>query len=125
MAKEKKNSTAEILIESIVEGINEVKGEEVAVLDMRKLKHSVADFFIVCHGNSNTQVNAIARSVEAFTEKEAHESPWHVEGRTNGEWVLMDYGNVVVHIFHKDAREHYALEDLWADAEVRLVENRA
>ena len=119
-----KHSTDE-LIDAIIDGVGEVKGEGIVVLDLRKLHQSVADYFLICHGNSNTQVNAISRSVEEQTEKLVNESPWHVEGRTNAEWVLMDYGDVVVHIFHKDARDHYALEELWADAESRLIENRA
>lgn len=113
------------LVYAITNGIQEVKGHDIACLDLRKLKHSIADYFIICHGNSSTQVEAIARSVQKETETSLGERPWHKEGLTNAEWILLDYGNVVVHVFLHDQRAHYGLEELWADAETKLIEKRA
>lgn len=108
-----------------IKGIQEVKGKDIVCLDLRKIHSRVTDFFIICHGDSSTQVNAIADSVEEFTWKLLKEEAWHKEGSNNAEWVLMDYSNVVVHIFHRDKREHYNLENLWADAPVYEVEEKA
>jgi ribosome-associated protein len=113
------------LVHSIINGIQEVKGHEISFLDLRKLTHSIADYFVICHGNSSTQVQAIARSVERETFDELNEKPWHKEGMSNAEWILLDYGDVVLHIFIHDQRAHYGLEELWADAEVNLIEQRA
>jgi ribosome-associated protein len=113
------------LVHTIIKGIQEVKGHDIACLDLRKLTHSIADYFIICHGNSSTQVEAIARSVQKETEVALDERPWHKEGMTNAEWILLDYGNVVVHVFLHDQRAHYGLEELWADAETKLIEQRA
>lgn len=113
------------LLEAIVEGIQEVKGKDIVVLDLRKVPNTVCGHFVICHGDSATQVEAIARSVEEFTRDKAGEKPWHTEGERNAEWVLMDYISVVVHIFHRDKRAYYALEDLWGDATRRVYENVA
>lgn len=121
MTKKKALDSTEQLVDVITDGILEVKGEEITCLDLRNIEHAIADFFVVCHGNSHTQVDAIARSVERETEMKLDESPWHKEGLNNAEWVLLDYSDVVVHIFHKDARPFYGLEELWADAEIKEV----
>lgn len=117
----KKETTAqtEALLEVIVNAIQEVKGEDIRSLDLRRLPNSIADFFVVCHGNSHTQAQAIARKVEEHTGKYMEQQPWHTEGVQNAEWILMDYIDIVVHIFYKEARPFYALEELWADAEVK------
>jgi ribosome-associated protein len=122
MTKRKSPVNKASLLDVIIAGVQEVKGNEIIYLDLREIKHAIADYFVVCHGNSHTQVDAIARSVEKETETILNESALHIEGRGNSEWVLMDYGDIVVHIFHKDARPFYALEDLWADAKATLVE---
>jgi ribosome-associated protein len=85
----------------------------------------VCDHFVICHGDSVTQVGAIHDSVERITKELVGETPWHTEGQRNAEWILMDYVDVVVHIFHRDKRGHYALEDLWGDAARRTYENVA
>lgn len=121
MAKKKVSGNTEKLVDAITNGISEVKGEEITCLDLRNIKHAIADYFIVCHGNSHTQVEAIARSVERETETKLDESPWHKEGLHNAEWALLDYIDVVVHIFHKDFRGFYGLEELWADAEIKEI----
>lgn len=113
------------LVDAIVEGIQEVKGKDIVVLDLRKVANTVSDFFVISHGDSTTQVAAINRSVEDMTRERVGEKPWHTEGERNAEWVLMDYANVVVHIFHRDKRAHYALEELWGDAEILTYENVA
>lgn len=112
------------LAEAAIRGIQEVKGKDIVCLDLRKIHNSVCDFFIICHGDSSTQANAIADSVEKETWKALQETPWHKEGTNNAEWILLDYGDVVVHIFHKSKREHYNLENLWADAPVYEVEEQ-
>ncbi|MCH2198807.1 MAG: ribosome silencing factor [Flavobacteriales bacterium] len=120
--KKIKQASSEHLLEVVVNAIQEVKGEEIRSLDLRDIPNSVADFFVVCHGNSNTQVQAIANRVEKDTIEAFNDRPWHTEGVRNAEWILMDYSNIVVHVFYKEAREFYALEELWADAEVKEYE---
>lgn len=113
------------LLHTIIDGIQEVKGHEIVCLNLTEVPHAAADYFVICHGNSDTQVDAIARAVERETIDELQERPWHKEGQNNSEWVLLDYFNIVVHVFHKEARKFYELEDMWADAEVQKIENRA
>jgi len=104
------------LIDNIVKGIFEKKGERVVKLDFRSLENSVCDYFIICHGNSVTQVDSISESVEMQVKKNRGEYPGHREGLDNCLWVLLDYGDIVVHIFQEEYREFYNLEALWADA---------
>lgn len=104
------------LIRLIIDGIEDVKGNEISLLDLRKLENRVSDYFIICDGNSNTQVNAIISSVTKKVSKELRDKPWGVEGTENAEWVLLDYVDVVVHVFQKEKREFYDLEGLWGDA---------
>lgn len=105
------------LNEAIVFGILEKKGKNVVILDLRQLKEAVADWFIVCEGDSSTQVRAIADSVSEEVKKVLGERPWHVEGSENAQWVLLDYVNTVVHVFQPATRAFYGLENLWSDAE--------
>tara|TARA_B100001057_G_scaffold398846_1_gene409600 strand:- start:357 stop:728 length:372 start_codon:yes stop_codon:yes gene_type:complete len=104
------------LVEEIILGIENVKGEKINQLDLRKLENTPCDYFIVCSGNSNTQVSAIVNSVLKRVSKALKEKPFHTEGLDNAEWVLIDYVNVVVHIFQNQIREYYNLEELWGDA---------
>ena len=104
------------LIRLIIDGIEDVKGNEISLLDLRKLENRISDYFIICDGNSNTQVNAIINSVTKKVSKELKDKPWGVEGTENAEWVLLDYVDVVVHVFQKEKREFYDLEGLWGDA---------
>lgn len=113
------------LKDAIIKGIQEVKGRDIVHLDLREVPNTVTDHFIVCHGESATQVEAIVRSVHEFARKLADEKPWHTEGERNAEWVLLDFVDVVVHIFHRDKRGYYALEDLWGDAARTRYENVA
>lgn len=105
------------LVNTIVEAIQDKKGENITILDMQKLDSSITDYFIICEGSSTAQVDTIADSVEELTRIRLKDKPLHVEGRENATWVLLDYHNVIVHIFHRDTREFYSLESLWSDAE--------
>ena len=112
-------------VEVIIQGIQEVKGKDIVHLDLQHIPNGVSDHFVVCHGDSDTQVESIAASVERMMKETMAEKPWHVEGTSNAEWVLVDYVNVVVHIFLREKREFYDLEGLWADARVNTIENVA
>ncbi|MBB4118816.1 ribosome-associated protein [Mesonia hippocampi] len=120
MAKEKYNTDQ--LIAAILEGIENVKGEEINLLDLREIENTVCDYFIICSGSSNTQVNAIVSSVQKVVSKTLKEKPWHVEGTDNAEWVLIDYVNIVVHVFQKQIRDYYDIESLWGDAKTTTIE---
>jgi len=109
-------ANAKILVDTIVEGIQEVKGKDIAILNLQGIENSVCDYFIVCTGDSNTQVESIASAVVKHTRNEIREKPWHNEGSTNSEWILLDYVSVVVHVFYRETREYYNIEGLWADA---------
>lgn len=112
------------LIETIIEGIKDNKGEDITVLDMSQLENSVCDYFVIASGNSNTQVKSISEAVEKRVREDLGDKPWHVEGSNGSEWVLMDYVNTVVHIFKGEAREFYDLESLWGDAEITHIETK-
>lgn len=117
--QQKKTSTDE-LIALILQGIEEMKGVEINLLDLREIENTVCDYFIICNGTSNTHVNAIVSSIQKTVSKAIYEKPWHVEGSENAEWVLMDYVDVVVHVFQKPVREFYDIEGLWGDAKILL-----
>ena len=116
MRKTNDTEASELLVKAIVEGMQENKAKDIVILDLRTLSSAVCDFFVICSGDSSTQVDGIANSIARFTRKELKEKPWHIEGKSNSEWILLDYVNVVSHVFYKDARSFYELEDLWADA---------
>lgn len=118
----KKEANNDILIAHIIKGIEEVKGDDIDILDLREIENTVCDYFVICNGNSNTQVNAIVNSIQKTVSKSLKDKPWHVEGSENAEWVLMDYVNVVVHVFQKHIREFYDIESLWGDAKVTSIE---
>lgn len=105
-----------------VEGMLELKAKQVVCLDLRELNNAVSDFYVICNADSRTQVDAIARSVEEFVDKNLNQDPFHREGFQNSEWILLDYFNVVVHIFQTEKREFYGLERLWADADTQSFE---
>lgn len=120
---QKKQASVDELINVILEGIEEVKGNNINILDLRKIENTVCDYFIICNGTSNTHVNAIVGSIQKTVSKSIKDKPWHVEGSENSEWILMDYVNVVVHVFQKHIREFYDIEGLWGDAKVTAIEN--
>ncbi|AHM60442.1 iojap family protein [Flammeovirgaceae bacterium 311] len=114
--EEKTNS--EQLANLIVAGMQEKKASDIVVLNLTNVKNAVADYFIICTGNSDTQLDAISDSIEEVVYKESKQDPWHREGRLQKEWVLLDYVDVVAHVFKKDRRDFFALEELWGDAEI-------
>jgi ribosome-associated protein len=120
----KRTSGAENILENVAKGIFEKKGYDVLKLDLRELENRIADFFVICHGTSTSQVDSICDSVEDNVRKNAGEKPLHIEGLDNCYWVLLDYGNVVVHIFLEEYRNFYSLETLWADALTEAVEDK-
>ena len=109
------------LLTAVVKGIQEVKGEDLKILDLREIENSICDYFVICTARSSTNAKALADSVQKETEVELDDSPWHVEGKDNAEWILMDYSELVVHIFTDTTRDFYNLEELWADAPEVLV----
>ncbi|MCB0756037.1 MAG: ribosome silencing factor [Flavobacteriales bacterium] len=125
MKKKSREANTEQLVQEIINGLREKKGKDIVTLDLRKIDTSVTDFFVLCTGDSNTHVNALAGSVEEEVRKAIKDKPWHIEGTTNGEWVLLDYVNVVVHIFQRETREHYNIEGLWADADMKEYDDVA
>lgn len=117
----KKNVSTDHLVSEIIKGIEDVKGNNITILDLREIENTVCDYFILCDGNSNTQVSAIAASVQKHVSKTLKEKPWHIEGESNAEWILMDYVNVAVHVFQKHIRDFYKLEELWGDGKITNV----
>ena len=123
MAKRRKADQSEKLSQLIVKGMQEKKATNIVVMDLRKVKNAVADFFIIATGNSDKQLDAIADSIDDEVYKGLKENPWHTEGKNNKEWMLLDYSSVVAHIFRKDLRNFYALERLWGDAEITEIKD--
>lgn len=115
MHKITKEVSSELLSNTIVAGMQEVKAKEITIIDLREVSNAVCDFFVICSGDSSTQVDGISDSIVKHTRELLGEKPWHVEGKNNAEWVLVDYVNVVAHVFYKEARSFYELEDVWAD----------
>ena len=109
------------LIEKIVIGISDVKGQDIEMIDLRKIENRICDFYIICSGNSNTHVSAILESVKRKVSKTLKEKPSHTEGEENAEWILLDYINVVVHIFQKPIRDFYRIEELWGDCKINTI----
>ncbi|UZO80558.1 ribosome silencing factor [Aquimarina sp. ERC-38] len=109
------------LIAEIIRGIEEVKGDDISILDLRDIDNTVCNYFVICNGTSNTQVNAIVNSIQKIVSKSLKDKPWHVEGSENAEWVLIDYVHVVVHVFQKHIREFYDIEGLWGDAKTTTI----
>jgi len=119
----KKPGGTELILESIFKGMHEKKGKDVLKIDLRKLENTITDFFVICHGSSITQVESISDSVEDSVRTGAGVKPQHIEGLENCFWVLMDYGDVVVHVFLAEYRSFYSLESLWADAAIEEVKD--
>ena len=118
----KNTSDSDLLIGLIIKGMEKIKGENINLLDLRNIENAFCDYFVICDGNSNTQVNAITNSISKIVSKEIMEKPYQIEGVENAEWILMDYINVVVHIFQKHKREYYDVENLWGDAKITEIE---
>jgi ribosome-associated protein len=119
---ENKTADSQLLIEAITEGLLDKKAEDITILDVHELT-TLADKFVICHAATDVQIKAIADSVVKQTNEQLGEKPWKEEGRDSRRWVILDYVNVVVHIFKKELREYYALEKMWNDAEVIKVKD--
>jgi ribosome-associated protein len=120
----KKTGEADLLLTSVEKGIFEKSGQNVLKIDLRKLENRITDYFVICHAASTTQVSAISDSIDDTVRKEAGIKPLHVEGLDNNFWVLIDYGEVVVHIFLEEYRNFYNLESLWSDADIQVLKDR-
>ena len=112
------------LCDLVVEGMQEKKASDIVVMDLRSIRHAVADFFIICSGTSDTQIDAIADSIEEHVRKISSEKPWRKEGQANREWILIDYVNVVAHVFNNEKRAFYGLEELWGDAKIQTIDSQ-
>jgi ribosome-associated protein len=123
MVKNKVLNESTYISELAIFGIQEKKGNDIVRLDLRNINSSVSDYFVICHADSTTQVKAIANSVEEEVFKAIKQDPWRKEGLEYGEWILLDYINVVIHIFRTDKREYYGVEDLWGDAEIKYYKS--
>jgi len=117
----KKNVSTDDLIATILKAIDEIKGVDVQLLDLREIENTVCDYFIICSGTSSTHVNAISGIIQKQVGKILKEKPWHVEGEGIADWILLDYVNVVVHVFQKQIRTYYDIESLWGDAKITLI----
>lgn len=123
MTKKNTPIQSDELAETIIDGILEKKGEEIVKIDLHEIEGAVTDYFIICQANSTTQVAAIKDSIAEVVRKKLGEKPWHIEGTSNLEWVLLDYVDVVAHVFLPEKREFFNLEGLWADAEISEIES--
>jgi ribosome-associated protein len=122
LARRKKvTDTSAQLADVIIDAIKEKKGSEIVLLNLKEISNSVCDYFIVCSGDSSTQVSAIANSIDEEVKKQLKEDAWRKEGFQNAEWILLDYVTVVVHIFQPEARNFYRIEKLWSDAEIKVI----
>ena len=118
-----KSRKQELINDLIVDSIQDIKGKNIVKLDLRKLDDAPADFFIICEGESSTQVRAISERVHLRLKDEADILPNHIEGLRNSQWICLDYFDVVIHVFYQETRSYYELEDLWGDAEFTEYEN--
>ena len=114
-------SSSDILNNVVIEGMKNIKANEIVSLNLKEIETAVCDYFIICHGTSNTHVNAIADTVIEETLKSLKDKPFSKEGTESGEWILLDYGNVVVHVFQKEIRDFYNIEKLWGDAIINQI----
>jgi ribosome-associated protein len=116
-------SSVEALNDMIIDSIQDIKGKNIMKLDLRKLDDAPTDFFIICEGDSNTQVKAISNNIYKRLKDELGQPPMHIEGVQNSRWICMDYFNTVVHVFYRETREFYDIENLWSDAKFTEYEN--
>jgi len=118
----KKQIEATQIVDAAIEGIRRLKGKNIAVVDLTSIHHTECGYFVICHGTSNTHADGIARSVEETVKEITGMKTWHKDGYRNAIWILLDYGDVMVHVFREDARKFYSLESLWADAAMKYLE---
>jgi|TARA_Y100000994_G_scaffold225057_1_gene207150 ribosome-associated protein len=115
---------SKILLNNIINSIQEVKGDEVCTIDLRNVENNFCSYFVICNGTSNTHVNSIVGSIQKKISKELKEKPYNTEGEENAEWVLIDYVDIVVHVFQKNIRSYYKLEELWGDALINKISSK-
>jgi len=123
MIKKRKEPGTDEILKVVIDGVQEKKAKQVTVIDLRENEGSICDVFVICHGDSNTQVDAITDSVVRFVKEKLHISTHHLEGLENLQWVLVDFGSVVVHVFQKKYRDFYQLEELWSDSKITRIED--
>lgn len=116
-----KEKAIEKTLEAIIEGIQRVKGKNITLIDLNTIQHTECSYFVICHGTSNTQVDSIAHSVEDTVKEITKENACHRDGYKNSLWILLDYGDIMVHVFQEEARGFYNLEELWADAKITKI----
>ncbi len=121
--KKTKDIENEQIVKNIVEGIQERKGKEIVVVDMNRLKEAPCSYFVICEGDSNVHVNAVALSVKEYVQEKMQVKPYASDGFENAEWIAMDYGQIIVHVFQRHTRQYYDIEHLWADADLQKIEN--
>ncbi len=109
------------IVEKIVEGIQERKGHKIVVVDLNKLQDAPCSYFVICEGDSNVQVNAIAHSIKDWVNEKLDVKPFATDGFENSQWIAMDYGQIIVHVFQRPFREFYDLEHLWQDADLNFI----
>lgn len=122
----KKNATeaqTTSLLDAVVAGMQEKKAKNITVLNLTKLENRVCDYFVICDADSTTHVNAIADALEEMVIKKTGEKPFHAEGYQNAEWILIDYVNIVAHVFMRETRDFYNIEGLWADGETTYIKD--
>lgn len=123
MTEINKKNNSQRLCEVIVEEMQNKNALDIVIIDLREIENAVTDYFVIASGRSTTQVSGIADAIVRSTRKELKEKPWHEEGKNNSQWILLDYVDVVAHIFHEEVRQYYEIEDLWADGKTRRIEN--
>lgn len=112
---------SEDIANKTIEALEDSKAHQIVKIDLRKIENCFCDFFVICHGTSGTHIAGMTDAVEEYTRKDLNERPFHIEGLNPGQWVVLDYGDVVVHIFDRESRDYYQLEDFWADAEITII----
>lgn len=122
LKREKSNNPADTLNSTIIHAIQQIKGKNIVLLDLRDLNDTPADFFIICEGDSVVQIRAIVNKIKTYVKEELGDTPSRIEGKDGANWVLADYFTTIVHVFHPDQREFYQLEDLWSDAKRTEIE---
>lgn len=112
---------SEDIVNKIIEALQDNKAHQIIKIDLRKIENCFCDFFVICHGTSGTHIAGMTDAVEEYVHKELNEKPFHIEGLNTTRWVVLDYGDVVVHIFDKELRDYYQLEEFWADADITAI----
>jgi ribosome-associated protein len=113
----------EQIVNNIVEGIQERKGKKIVVVNLNKLKEAPCSYFVICEGDSNIHVNAIALSIKEWVHEKVDVKPFASDGFLNCEWIALDYGHTIVHVFQRHTRAFYDIEHLWSDAEMKILED--